>query len=239
MADAIWPAELPQSLLVSDQTETPPDVVIRSEMDVGPAKARRRLTAGVRIIRASLMMTRAQLALFDDFFTGTIAGGALPFEWTNGRTGQTHDFRIVGAPEYSRVAPNAAGGRDPWRVRMLLEQLPDAPEPALPPPGPDEDLPMMMAGGFEDPEPPVPPAEEAPAPPVDILAFDTTVVGSIDLPFIAFFDAAESAASNGGGDGSGGFQDAPIAGGGIDPGQSPHAPSPHLPIEGGGHQGIS
>ncbi len=44
---ATWPATLPAPAL-SSLRETPPDNLIRTQMDKGPAKVRRRTTANVR-----------------------------------------------------------------------------------------------------------------------------------------------------------------------------------------------
>ncbi|QLH37711.1 MAG: hypothetical protein HWD60_00095 [Defluviicoccus sp.] len=43
---AVWPSSLPQKPLVDGFSETAPNLVVRSPMDVGPAKVRRRATAG-------------------------------------------------------------------------------------------------------------------------------------------------------------------------------------------------
>ena len=56
----VWPSSLPAPLL-STFKETPPDNVIRTSMDVGVAKVRKRTSANVRPISFSLMLTPAQV----------------------------------------------------------------------------------------------------------------------------------------------------------------------------------
>ena len=47
MPSAVWPPSLPQGPRLEDLEETPPTLAIRTGMDVGPAKVRRRAVAGV------------------------------------------------------------------------------------------------------------------------------------------------------------------------------------------------
>jgi len=51
-------------------------------MDAGPAKVRRRFTAGVTPVAGTMIMTAAQLATFETFFNTTLLGGTLRFSWT-------------------------------------------------------------------------------------------------------------------------------------------------------------
>ena len=46
MADIDWPATLPQEILAEGYEEGLPDVLVRTKMDAGPDKVRRRATAG-------------------------------------------------------------------------------------------------------------------------------------------------------------------------------------------------
>lgn len=114
-----WPiAPFPQLPLQAGYSESPPDTVIRSPMDAGPAKLRRRTTAGVRRLACALRLTTAQVATFDSFYVTSLQGGALPFDWVNPRTGAAESLRFVGPPAYG--APSG----DLFPVTFKLEVLP-------------------------------------------------------------------------------------------------------------------
>lgn len=119
MANPVWPASLPQDVLVEGYDEAMPDLALRTEMDAGPAKVRRRFTAGVRTFKVGSAMTRAQVATLDTFFVTTVQGGALSFDWTHPRTQAAATFRFTRPP---RTAPEAGGQR--WRVELELEIMP-------------------------------------------------------------------------------------------------------------------
>jgi hypothetical protein len=74
-----WPDTLPQLCLQEGYQETLPEVVIRSEMDAGPAKVRRRFTAQVTPIKSKMRMNSAQKVYLETFFNVTTAGGSLSF----------------------------------------------------------------------------------------------------------------------------------------------------------------
>ena len=89
-----WPASLPQAPLVEGYGEAPPDLLVRSQTDVGWAKTRRRATAGPTRITATYAMTGAQLAVFESFLSGDIADRTLAFDWPRPRTGGQRGPRL-------------------------------------------------------------------------------------------------------------------------------------------------
>ena len=115
----LWPASLPPRPLADGFSETPPNLLVRSATEIGPAKARRRATAGVTRLKAAFRLSPAQLAIFRTFFASDLQGGALPFSWTHPATGAIVAFRIV--PPLT-IEPIAAGIA--WRVTLELELLP-------------------------------------------------------------------------------------------------------------------
>lgn len=84
---AVWPASLPTTLQVEGYQEEPPDTRLVTEMDAGPPKMRQRYTAAPRPLAGFITITRAQRVTLDAFFVTTLAGGALPFDWTHPVTG--------------------------------------------------------------------------------------------------------------------------------------------------------
>jgi hypothetical protein len=77
----LWPEVLPQYLQVSGFSEQLADQLIRTQMDAGPAKARRRFTAAPRPLTGDIIVTAAQLAFFRTWYASVIMGGSLRFGW--------------------------------------------------------------------------------------------------------------------------------------------------------------
>jgi len=114
-----WPSSLPLRPLADGFSETPPNLLVRSATDIGPAKARRRATAGVTRLKAAFRLSPAQLATFRTFLAADLQGGALSFSWTHPLTGNLGAFRIVPPPSIEPIAAGIA-----WRVSLDLELLP-------------------------------------------------------------------------------------------------------------------
>lgn len=93
-------------------------------MDVGPAKVRRRTTAGVTKFTIGLKLTRTQVALLDSFFRDSAKGGALAFQWKHPRTGNPIDYRFAEVPKLRPLAPRQAAGKEYWVATFSLEALP-------------------------------------------------------------------------------------------------------------------
>ena len=110
-----WPDTLPQAFSQDGYQETLPNVTIRSEMDAGPAKSRRRFTCQVTPIKGQMVLTTAQKGYLKTFYNTTTAGGSLSFTFP-------HDgadvLRFVGPPV---ITPFAAID---WMADFELEKLP-------------------------------------------------------------------------------------------------------------------
>ncbi|MCC7494192.1 MAG: hypothetical protein IT204_17670 [Fimbriimonadaceae bacterium] len=118
MSGIAWPVGLPQRMNASGFTETLPDLALRTEMDAGPRKARRRFTTGPSAIEGAVTLRAGQPALLEAFYRDTTAGGTLPFDWTHPRTGTLKTFRFTAPPAFVPVAG------DVWRATLKLEVLP-------------------------------------------------------------------------------------------------------------------
>jgi len=114
---ASWPVDLPAPL-INTIVETPPENTIRTQMEVGPAKVRRRTTANVRPLRFSITCTPTQAAALDTFYTATTSGGADEFDYSHPRTGDSVSARFTQAPTYSDVNGQA------YRIDIALEIMP-------------------------------------------------------------------------------------------------------------------
>lgn len=113
-----WPASLPQSPLLRGFLETAPDGILRTSMDTGPAKTRRRFTAAVRPFKYPLLLTTDQVETLDVFFEDTLASGALSFTHVHPRTTVASTFRITNKPQYTPVSGSK------WTTSLDLELLP-------------------------------------------------------------------------------------------------------------------
>ena len=115
---AAWPAALPQLSLLEGALEAPQDATIRSEMDVGPAKRRRRYTWSPRRFSVPLILTVAQVATLETFYVTTLGGGVDAFDWLHPRTAAAVSFAFVGRYQ---LLPIGAGY---YQVMLELELQP-------------------------------------------------------------------------------------------------------------------
>lgn len=96
-----WPMTLPQAPVQDGYQESPANNTIRTSMDVGPAKVRRRQTVGVRTLQCTYELSQAQVQILDDFFVSYTASGAVPFNLPHPRTGALVPARFAEPPAYS------------------------------------------------------------------------------------------------------------------------------------------
>lgn len=112
-----WPGSLPGAIADGYQ-EVFPDNVIRTQMETGYPKTRKRSTAAPYQLRLLFNMTKAQVATLYTFFSSTINDGVDSFTMTHPRTGASETFRMLNPPDIS-----IADGIN-YRVLIQLEQLP-------------------------------------------------------------------------------------------------------------------
>ncbi len=74
-----WPSDLPQTYNKDDFTYTKQSGTIRTDMDSGPPKVRRRFTAVSTFYTLSMIMTKTQFDSFETFFESTLKFGTLQF----------------------------------------------------------------------------------------------------------------------------------------------------------------
>ena len=113
-----WPGSLPQAIRMDGYNEKAPDGVLRSPMDAGPGKQRRRTTSAARPISGTIAVSSAQLDTFITFFNTTLLAGSLRFSWREPRSsGTPAEFRFTQPPEYTPAEGN-------WIINMKLEIMP-------------------------------------------------------------------------------------------------------------------
>lgn len=97
MVDAVWPASLPQRVLVEGYNRTPAQTALRTKMDAGPAKMRRRFSAGSKPVKAKIRINAEQVQTLEGFFEDTLKGGVLPFTWIDPVQQQTTGLEGFGS----------------------------------------------------------------------------------------------------------------------------------------------
>lgn len=127
MATSInYPSTLPQLFQHDSFTKSRQGNLLRTEMDSGLPKVRRLFTAVSTYLTGEMIMTNAELAIFEDFFDNTIASGALSFNFPNpfdyGATTLEVRFNISSKSEPYTVSPD--GGTMDWRIGFALETIP-------------------------------------------------------------------------------------------------------------------
>lgn len=109
---AVWPSTI--KVTRENYTETPPDRAMRSNMDIGPQKMRKRSSSAVRNVSLRLFLTDALLDTLDDFFTDN---ETLVFTFTDPRTNTSKRARFTSPPVYGL-------NQTMWDVSIKMEYLP-------------------------------------------------------------------------------------------------------------------
>ena len=116
----VWPASLPQNVF-TDYSETRGALFLRSPMDAGPAKIRKR---GKRpdTLSVSFAMSQSQLGTLDTFINSTIKYTAR-FGFPHPRLRTLVECRIVPQEDGQSYSIEYLA-LDRWKVSMELEVLP-------------------------------------------------------------------------------------------------------------------
>lgn len=115
---AAWRPSLPKQS--SDISITPMSNILRTTMDVGPAKVRRRSTKEIlRVTVSNVAFTAQQVKEFDDFWTNDLGGGVGTFTWEDPRTDESTTYRFVVRPVFSMIA----GGEHQRRLYLATLEL--------------------------------------------------------------------------------------------------------------------
>ncbi|EWY36780.1 hypothetical protein N825_25435 [Skermanella stibiiresistens SB22] len=117
MTVATWPAYLPAFPLREGYGEQLGRNVIRSAMDSGPAKLRRRGSAAPDPVALVLLLTTEQVTTFETFFRATLKDGTERFAWTDPRQGVAREYR------FTADAPDIKPSGVKWKLTAKLERL--------------------------------------------------------------------------------------------------------------------
>ena len=118
---ATWPTSLPQKPLAGSYQEQQESQLVRSPMETGPAKQRRRFTARVDTFSCQFLMDESQVVTFKNFFNNTLDGGALSYDWEDPRTGATRKFRFRGGDGTAPFSIEGTRSGELYYVSVSLE----------------------------------------------------------------------------------------------------------------------
>lgn len=113
-----FPSTLQDKVNVAGFSHSIGDTIIRSEVDVGLAKVRRRYTKGIDMFETSIDLDIDDYNTLYNFYNTTLNGGTLTFNYENPLTQTTSEFRFKGPPQITPL-----GGRY-FRVNMSWEEMP-------------------------------------------------------------------------------------------------------------------
>jgi hypothetical protein len=116
MNQIFWPEVLPKTLLMEGLTVKRNSNVVRTQMDAGPKKTRRRYTASVKTFTGSMLLDEEQRFILEQFYRTVIADGVLRFFFTDPQTLETAEFRFT--EDYTVIE---IGGL--FEITMSLERL--------------------------------------------------------------------------------------------------------------------
>jgi len=116
MADIYYPEILPAELLADGFSKQPQSNVIRTAMDAGPKKARRRYTARTVKYSGKQIFDLSELMVFEQFYQNVLFDGVLRFNFRDPITGETAEFRFI-----ENYIVNPIDGL--YEVHMSLERL--------------------------------------------------------------------------------------------------------------------
>ncbi|MCL2272407.1 MAG: hypothetical protein FWC19_06365 [Treponema sp.] len=116
MASIYWPESLPADFLAEGLSIQPQSNVIRTKMDAGPQKARRRYTARTVNFSGKQRFDNVELTIFKRFYNTVLADGVLRFNYKDPLTNQLAEFRFTEDYTCAEI-----GGL--WEVTLPLERL--------------------------------------------------------------------------------------------------------------------
>ena len=109
--------------MVSGASLTLPQQSIRTQMDYGPAKVRKRTSSDTLPVAGQLTISASQRDTLLEFYTTTTSGGSLPFLMTDPIRGFVAEFRFTAPPQIRPLNTRTAEGYK-LTAQLALEQLP-------------------------------------------------------------------------------------------------------------------
>ena len=105
MATVQWPAELPNC--ADTWRERDRETLIRTPMETGPPKVRRRFTSPIREFDVGMVMRHDQFADLRDFYDISCAQGVVKHYFRHPYLNLVQEFRFMAPPELASSGPLA------------------------------------------------------------------------------------------------------------------------------------
>ena len=112
-----WPPTIDKKVLQSGFSQQATPNTIRSKVEAGVDKLRRRYTIPILKVTASMFLNFTQYEALELFYDTTLQGGVLSFGFPDPATDVEHEYRFLAPPSYV-----AAGGLF-YQVSMEWERL--------------------------------------------------------------------------------------------------------------------
>lgn len=116
MTSITWPSTLPQVLLLDGLNGKKKSSVVRTEMDSGPAKQRRRYTVSTKYFKGSMVVTESQRRILENFYDNILGHGTIRFVMKDPQTLEYAEFRFKEEYDEDSLDGN-------WRITMNLEKM--------------------------------------------------------------------------------------------------------------------
>ena len=116
MTNIQWPSSLPQVMILDGQKAKKKPNVIRTQMDAGPQKARKRYTVQTKEFTGSIIINELQREILEAFYDSTLGSGVLRFTMKDPQTLLPAEFRFLN--EYKEDALDGL-----WQITMNLEKM--------------------------------------------------------------------------------------------------------------------
>lgn len=122
---AAYPASLPQYPLEKGFVDQRQPGTIRSQMETGAPKTRKRFTAAIRMLKWPTILNGTQRATFDTFFKTTINEGNDTFTMNDPVDNGSISVKFRSPPAWSIIgAQDDTAATRQWRAIYDLEVLP-------------------------------------------------------------------------------------------------------------------
>lgn len=117
----IYPTSLPKALPVSG---VPESGVIRTQMDVGASKVRRRTTATVKPLTFTMRITGTQFSILRTFYHTTTLEGSAVFDMEDPWDDNTKEWRFTAPYEWRLIVGSSASASRWYEITLYLEKMP-------------------------------------------------------------------------------------------------------------------
>ena len=99
----VWPATLQQSVNQANFQIVKQNTNIRTNVETGPIKSRRRFTNPQIQMTCQIWVPESEFATFETFYDTTLKNGSLTFDFDHPITGTTTEWRFVSPPVFTAL----------------------------------------------------------------------------------------------------------------------------------------